>query len=55
MKRAAYTLANLLGAVVEALLILDPTRGLAPVFVLLALAGGLLLARGGRKKVRRPK
>ena len=37
MKRVLYFLANLLGGVVLDLL-LDPTRPLAPVFVLLALA-----------------
>jgi hypothetical protein len=36
MKRALYLLANLLGVVV--LVLLDPTRPLAPVFVLLGLA-----------------
>ena len=44
MKRAAYALANFLGAVALALLILDPTRDLTPVFVLLALAVVLVLA-----------
>ena len=38
MKRVLYLLANLLGGVVLVLLLLDPTRPLAPIFVLLGLA-----------------
>ena len=38
MKRVLYFLANLLGGVVLVLLLLDPTRPLAPIFVLLGLA-----------------
>ncbi len=38
MKRVLYALANLLGGVVLVLLVLDPTRPLAPIFVLLGLA-----------------
>ena len=38
MKRVLYFLANLLGGVVLVLLVLDPTRPLVPVFVLLGLA-----------------
>ena len=38
MKRVFYIFANGLAGVVLALLLLDPTRPLAPVFVLLALA-----------------
>jgi hypothetical protein len=38
MNRVLYFLANLLGGVVLVLLLLDPTRPLAPIFVLLALA-----------------
>ena len=38
MKRVLYFLANLLGGVVLVLLLLDPTRPLVPVFVLLGLA-----------------
>jgi hypothetical protein len=38
MKRALYLLANLFGGVVIVHLLLDPTRPLAPIFVLLALA-----------------
>ncbi len=38
MKRDLYFLANLLGGVVLVLLLLDPTRPLAPIFVLLSLA-----------------
>ena len=37
MKRDFYTLANGFAGVVLLLLLLDPTRPLAPVFVLLAL------------------
>ena len=47
MKRAAYALANLLGAVVLALLIIDPSRDLTIVFVLLVLA--VTLALGARR------
>jgi len=39
-----YALANFLAALVLALLIIDPTRDLTPVFVLLALAVALVLA-----------
>ena len=38
MRRVLYFLANLLGGVVLVLLLLDPTRPLVPVFVLLGLA-----------------
>src|SRR5262249_25632700 len=38
MKRVFYILANAFAGVVLVLLLLDPTRPLAPVFVLLALA-----------------
>jgi hypothetical protein len=38
MKRVLYVLANALAGIVLILLLLDPTRDLAPVFVLLALA-----------------
>ena len=38
MRRVLYFLANLLGGVVLVLLVLDPTRPLEPVFVLLGLA-----------------
>jgi hypothetical protein len=38
MKRVFYILANGLAGVVLVLLLLDPTRPLVPVFVLLALA-----------------
>ncbi len=38
MKRACYTPANLLGGAVIVLLLIDPTRPLAPVLVLLALS-----------------
>jgi hypothetical protein len=38
MKRAFYILANGFAGVVLVLLVLDPTRPLAPVFVLLGLA-----------------
>jgi hypothetical protein len=38
MKRALYVLANGFAGLVLVLLLLDPTRPLAPVFVLLALA-----------------
>ena len=38
MRRVLYFLANLLGGVVLVLLVLDPTRPLVPVFVLLGLA-----------------
>lgn len=38
MKRVLYLLANLLGGIVIVLLLVDPTRPLAPIFVLLALA-----------------
>jgi hypothetical protein len=38
MKRVLYALANLLGGVVLLLLLLDLTRPLAPIFVLLGLA-----------------
>ncbi len=38
MKRACYAPANPLGGVVIVLLLIDPTRPLAPVLVLLALA-----------------
>jgi hypothetical protein len=38
MKRTLYILANGFAGVVLILLLLDPTRPLAPVFVLLALA-----------------
>ena len=38
MKRVLYFLANLLGGVVLVRLLLDPTRPLVPVFVLLGLA-----------------
>lgn len=38
MRRFLYFLANLFGGVVIVLLLLDPTRPLAPIFVLLALA-----------------
>ena len=38
MRRVLYFLANLLGGVVLVLLLLDPTRPLAPIFVLLGLA-----------------
>jgi hypothetical protein len=38
MKRTLYFLADLLGGVVLVLLLLDPTRPLAPIFVLLGLA-----------------
>jgi hypothetical protein len=38
MKRALYALANVFAGVVLVLLLLDPTRPLAPVFVLLSLA-----------------
>jgi len=44
MKRAAYAPANFLAADVLALLILDPTRDLTPVFILLAAAVVLVLA-----------
>ena len=40
MKRVLYLLANTLAGIVLVLLSLDPTRNLAPVFVLLALAVG---------------
>jgi hypothetical protein len=40
MPRALYLLANLLGCGVLVLLLIDPTRPLAPVFVLLGLAAG---------------
>ena len=38
MKRVLYIIANCFAGVVVALLLLDPTRFLAPVFALLALA-----------------
>jgi hypothetical protein len=38
MKRVLHLLANALAGIVLILLLLDPTRNLAPVFVLLALA-----------------
>jgi len=44
VRRFAYFVANLLGAVVLALLIVDPTRDLTIVFVLLAVAVALVLA-----------
>jgi hypothetical protein len=38
MKRAFYLLANVLGGVALVLLLLDPTRPLGPMFILLAVA-----------------
>jgi hypothetical protein len=38
MKRALHFLANLFGGVVIVLFLLDPSRPLVPIFVLLALA-----------------
>jgi hypothetical protein len=38
MKRVAYVLANGIAGVVLVLLLLDPSRPLAPVFVLVSLA-----------------
>jgi hypothetical protein len=38
MKRLSYAVANVLGGVVLVLLLIDPTRTLLPVFVLLGLA-----------------
>lgn len=38
MKRVFYILANGFAGIVLVLLVLDPTRPLAPIFVLLALA-----------------
>lgn len=38
MKRVLYLLANTLAGIVLILVLLDPTRNLGPVFVLLALA-----------------
>jgi hypothetical protein len=38
MKRVLYFVANLLGGIVIVLLVIDPTRTLAPIFVLLGLA-----------------
>jgi hypothetical protein len=46
MKRASYLAANLLGALVLVLLLMDPTRALLPLFELLGLgAGCIILAR----------
>jgi hypothetical protein len=41
MKRLLYTAANVLGAIVLALLAIDPTRDLTPIFALLAVAVAL--------------
>lgn len=38
MRRACYIVANVLGGAVLVLLLIDPTRNLLPVFVLLAVA-----------------
>jgi hypothetical protein len=38
MKRALYLLANVIAGLVLVLLLVDSTRSLAPIFVLLALA-----------------
>ena len=46
MPRALYLLANLLGGVVLVLLLLDPTRPLGPVFVLLGLLQSVPWSRG---------
>jgi hypothetical protein len=43
MKRLSYGVANVLGGVVLALLIIDPTQTLWPVFVLLGLAVGFFV------------
>jgi hypothetical protein len=46
MKRAFQLVANLLGAVVLVVLLMDPTRPLLPVFALLGMgAGCIVLAR----------